>query len=260
MMPKRISPASVIAAPVRIVIVTMDTHLSGAVMRAVETVRAEIPSLEVALHGADEWGSDPAALAACRADIARGDIIFAGMLFLDDHIRLVLPALTERRAHCDAMICALSAGEVVKLTRAGRLDMSAEAKGAMALLKRMRGQAGKGGSSGKGQMKMLRQLPKLLRFIPGTAQDLRAYFLTLQYWLAGSEENVANLLRMLVERYAAGPRRLRNIRKSGCTTRTCRAGSSTTSTGFPATVLPAPSVCWCCAPISWPATQATTTA
>jgi magnesium chelatase subunit H len=207
MMPKRISPASVIAAPVRIVIVTMDTHLSGAVMRAVETVRAEIPSLEVALHGADEWGSDPAALAACRADIARGDIIFAGMLFLDDHIRLVLPALTERRAHCDAMICALSAGEVVKLTRAGRLDMSAEAKGAMALLKRMRGQAGKGGSSGKGQMKMLRQLPKLLRFIPGTAQDLRAYFLTLQYWLAGSEENVANLLRMLVERYAAGPRR-----------------------------------------------------
>ena len=35
-------------------------------------------------------------------------------------------------------------------------------------------------------MKMLRQLPQLLRFIPGTAQDVRAYFLTLQYWLAGS--------------------------------------------------------------------------
>ena len=33
---------------------------------------------------------------------------------------------------------------------------------------------------------MLRQLPKMLRFIPGTAQDVRAYFLTLQYWLAGS--------------------------------------------------------------------------
>jgi magnesium chelatase subunit H len=210
-MPKRISAADTAhagTAPVRIVIVTMDTHLSGAAMRAVEKVRAEIPNLEVALHGADEWGSDPAALAACRADIARGDIIFAGMLFLDDHIRLVLPALTERREKCDAMICALSAGEVVRLTRAGRLDMSGEAKGVMAMLKRLRGKAGKGGgSSGKGQMKMLRQLPKLLRFIPGTAQDLRAYFLALQYWLAGSEENVANLLRMLVERYAAGPRR-----------------------------------------------------
>ena len=36
---------------------------------------------------------------------------------------------------------------------------------------------------------------------------MRAYFLTLQYWLAGSEENVANLVRFLVDRYADGPRR-----------------------------------------------------
>ena len=55
-------------------------------------------------------------------------------------------------------------------------------------------------------MRMLRELPRLLRFIPGTAQDARAYFLALQYWLAGSEENLAGLLRMLVGRYAAGPR------------------------------------------------------
>jgi magnesium chelatase subunit H len=36
---------------------------------------------------------------------------------------------------------------------------------------------------------------------------VRAYFLTLQYWLAGSEDNVANLVRYLVGRYADGPRR-----------------------------------------------------
>ena len=53
-------------------------------------------------------------------------------------------------------------------------------------------------------MKMLRRLPKLLRFIPGTAQDVRAYFLTLQYWLAGSDDNVANIVRFLVDRYADG--------------------------------------------------------
>jgi magnesium chelatase subunit H len=207
-MPKRISAASAGTAPVRIVIVTMDTHLSGAAMRALEIVRQEVPNLELALHGADEWGSDAAALAACRADIARADILFVSMLFLEDHIRAVMPALVERREKCDAMLCCMSAGEVVRLTRLGRLDMSAEATGAMALLKRLRGGAGKGGaSSGKGQMKMLRRLPKLLRFIPGTAQDLRAYFLGLQYQLAGSQENLANLLRMLVERYAAGPRR-----------------------------------------------------
>ena len=46
-----------------------------------------------------------------------------------------------------------------------------------------------------------------LNLEPGTAQDVRAYFLTLQYWLAGSEANVANMVQFLVDRYADGPRK-----------------------------------------------------
>ena len=58
-------------------------------------------------------------------------------------------------------------------------------------------------SDGKAQMKhAASRLPKLMRFIPGTAQDVRTYFLALQYWLAGSDENMANLVRMLVGRYS----------------------------------------------------------
>ena len=49
---------------------------------------------------------------------------------------------------------------------------------------------------------MLRRLPQILRFVSGTAQDLRAYFLTLQYWLGGSQENIQNLVHFLIERYA----------------------------------------------------------
>ena len=63
---------------------------------------------------------------------------------------------------------------------------------------------------------MVRRIPQILRFIPGTAQDLRAYFLTLQYWLAASDANVADLVRFLVGRYADGPRRsLRGTLKVG---------------------------------------------
>ncbi|MBV9654886.1 MAG: cobaltochelatase subunit CobN, partial [Acetobacteraceae bacterium] len=204
-MPKRISAAD--ATPVRVVVVTMDSHLSGAAARAQASLRRELPGLELVMHAADEWGSDPAALAACHADIARGDIVVATMLFLEDHIRAVLPALAARRDACDAMLCCLSAGEVMRLTRLGRFTMAGEARGPLALLKRLRGGKPGGGSSGHAQVKMLRQLPRLMRFIPGTAQDVRAYFLTLQYWLAGSEENLANLVRLLVNRYAEGPRR-----------------------------------------------------
>ena len=169
----------------------------------------------MSVHAADEWGTDEAALSRCHADIARGDIIIATMLFLDDHVRAVMPALAARRGDCDAMICCMSAAEVVKLTRLGKFDMSGEALGAIAWLKKLRGDRRGTSPGGKGEMKMLRRLPKLLRFIPGTAQDLRAYFLTLQYWLAGSEPNIVNMVRLLIDRYAEGPRRsLRGVVKA----------------------------------------------
>ncbi len=195
------------ATPIRVTVVTMDSHLAHAAAEAQAVLRRDLPGLVLDVHAADEWGQDPAALAECTADIARADIVVATMLFLDDHIRAVLPALTARRDTCDAMLACLSAGEVVKLTRLGRFSMAGEASGAMAMLKRLRGSSKPGAkSSGKDQMKMLRRLPKLLRFIPGTAQDVRAYFLALQYWLSGSEENLVGLVRLLVDRYAAGPR------------------------------------------------------
>jgi magnesium chelatase subunit H len=203
-MPRRTTPAD--AIPIRVVVVTMDSHLTGAAMGARAALRRELPGLDLAVHAADEWGGDPAALEACRADIARADIVIATMLFLDDHIRAVLPALEARRAQCDAMLCMMSAGEVMRLTRLGRFSMSDGARGPLALLRRLRGKPSGNGSSGRGQMRMLRRLPHILRFIPGTAQDVRAYFLALQYWLGGSQENIANLVRMLVARYAAGAR------------------------------------------------------
>ncbi|WP_184262287.1 magnesium chelatase subunit H [Rhodopseudomonas rhenobacensis] len=211
-MPKRTSPAD--ATPLRVVIVTMDSHLSGAAARARNLLRRDYPGIELTVHSADEWGTDEGALGRCHADIASGDIVIATMLFLDDHVRAVMPALLARRLDCDALICCMSAAEVVKLTRVGKFDMSAEALGAISWLKKLRGKK-EPGAAGKGEMKMLRQLPKLLRFIPGTAQDMRAYFLTLQYWLAGSEQNIANMVRLLVDRYASGPRKgLRGVAKA----------------------------------------------
>ena len=212
-MPKRTTPAD--ATPLRVVVVTMDSHLSGAAARARTLLKREFPGFELSVHAADEWGTDDAALARCNADIARGDIVIATMLFLEDHVRAVMPALAARRNDCDAMICCMSAAEVVKLTRVGKFDMSGEALGAIAWLKKLRGNRKGSSPGGKGEMKMLRQLPKLLRFIPGTAQDMRAYFLTLQYWLAGSEQNIVNMIRLLVDRYAEGPRRvLRGVAKA----------------------------------------------
>jgi magnesium chelatase subunit H len=195
----------------RVTIITLDRHLNGVFTRAAEALARDIPGLFLTLHSATDWADDKASLADCIADIGQADIILATMLFMEDHVRAVMPALEARREHCDAIIGALSAGEIVRLTKLGPLRMDGSDKGPLALLKRLRGSKTKGSgaasSSGAGQMAVLRRLPKILRFIPGPAQDLRAYFLTMQYWLAGSEANLSAMIRFLVGRYAEGPRR-----------------------------------------------------
>ncbi|MBU6373834.1 MAG: magnesium chelatase subunit H [Alphaproteobacteria bacterium] len=209
---KPISPAdgpAVTAADaprVRVVFVTLDNHLSEAIRRAERVLQRDAPGLSLSVHAAADWAEDAAALARCHADIAQGDIIIATMLFMEDHIRAVAPALAARREHCDALVCAMSAAEVVRLTKMGPFRMDGGDKGPLALLKKLRGKSPPGGA-GAGQMAMLRRLPQILRYVPGKAQDLRAYFLTLQYWLAGSEDNVVHMVRALVDRYADGPRR-----------------------------------------------------
>jgi magnesium chelatase subunit H len=206
-MPKPTSAAD--PTPVRVTIVTMDPHLASAASRAGRELRKELPGLTLTLHAASEWAAAPDSLARCRADIAAADIVIATMLFMEDHFLPVLDALRARRDECDAMVCLMSAGEVVKLTRLGAFKMGGAPGGALGFLKRLRGNKGgaAGATAGTQQMKMLRRVPRILRFIPGTAQDVRAYFLTLQYWLGGSDTNAANLVRFLVSRYADGPRR-----------------------------------------------------
>ena len=206
MTPKPTSAAD--PTPLRLVIVSMDTHLASATARARKVLAREMPGLTLSLHAASEFAGHPAALARCKADIEQADIVVAGMLFLEDHFLPILDDLRARRDRCDAMICLMSASEVVKLTRLGHFDMGKPASGPMALLKKLRGGKDKAATGGAAQMKMLRRIPGLLRFIPGTAQDVRAYFLTLQYWLGGSDENMLNLVRHVVDRGAEGPRRV----------------------------------------------------
>ena len=192
----------------------MDTHLASSTLRVHASLMREIPGLHLSMHAASEYAGNDAAIARCKADIAQADIVVAGMLFLEDHFLPILDDLRARRDHCDAMICMMSAAEVVKLTRLGKFDMDKPASGPMALLKKLRGPKEKAATGGAAQMKMLRRIPQMLRFIPGTAQDVRAYFMTLQYWLGGSDENMLNLIRHVVDRGADGPRRsLRGLTK-----------------------------------------------
>jgi magnesium chelatase subunit H len=209
MKPKRTSVASPDPTPIRVVFVTMDTHLATTCGRAARVLERELPGLDFSVHAAAEWATYPGSLDACRSAIATADIVLVTMLFMEDHFQPILADLAARRSQCDALIATMSAGEVMRLTRMGGFVMDGSGSGALALLQKLRPKRKEGApaTAGARQMQMLRRLPKLLRFIPGTAQDVRNYLLVLQYFLAGSEENVSNMVRLLVSRYADGPRR-----------------------------------------------------
>ncbi|SDE20350.1 magnesium chelatase subunit H [Limimaricola pyoseonensis] len=189
-------------APYRVVLLTLDAHAAGPCARAGARLARDFPGLTLSVHAAAEWGEQPQTLDAARAAIATADIVVTSLLFLEDHVEAIRPALEARRDACDAMAGIVSDAKIVRLTRMGRLDMSAQASPAMALLKRLRGSSKPGSDSGAAKMRMLRRLPRILRMIPGKAQDLRAWFLTMQYWLGSSDDNIEAMVRFLVSRYA----------------------------------------------------------
>ncbi len=204
------APAAV-GVPIRVTIVTLDAHFADAFARARTLLMKELPNLHLSMHVSADYSSDEALADKARADIARADIIIAGQLFTEESAGPVKDAIAARRNECDAVCAMLCVNEVIKQTRLGKYSMNDEDRSPspwspLNLLKKLRGARTDGKSAGERQMNALKQLPKLLRFIPGAAQDVRTWFLAMQYWLAGSDTNLANLVKMLVNRYASGPR------------------------------------------------------
>ena len=104
----------------------------------------ELPGLTLSVHAAAEWGRRRRrARALHRRHRARGDIVIATMLFMEDHFLPVLPALHgAARRTATRWSCCMSAARSMRLTRMGRFSDGRRASGgALAFLKRLRGSA-----------------------------------------------------------------------------------------------------------------------
>jgi hypothetical protein len=64
---------AVACTPVRVVIVTMDTHLASSVERARKALVRDYPGLHISLHAASEYAGNDALVAKCKADIAQAE-------------------------------------------------------------------------------------------------------------------------------------------------------------------------------------------
>ena len=120
------------STPINVVLVTLDNHVNGAIVRAEKRLVHDLPGIHFRSFAATEWEGDEKSLIECREAIAEGDIIIVTMLFMEPHINAVSDALAARRDHCDALICCMSAPEVMQYTRMGRFTMDSEPSGPIA--------------------------------------------------------------------------------------------------------------------------------
>ena len=62
-----------------------------------------------------------------------------------------------------------------------------------------------GSSFEEGMLKLLRTLPKVLKFLPSDkAKDARNFMMSFQYWLGGSPQNLESMLLMLAKEFVVG--------------------------------------------------------
>jgi len=152
--------------PYRIAIVTLDSHNARPCERALENMCVDYPGLEVDIFAAATWSDNPNEFAKAKQAIEQADLIVANLLFLEEHVKPLLPVIEARRDHCDAVVGIICDAALVKQTRMGSLDMHAPESGTMALLKRLRGSSKPSTETGEKKMRMLRRLPKILKYIP----------------------------------------------------------------------------------------------
>lgn len=188
-----------------IAIITLDSHAAGPVARASVNLAQDFPGLNVSVHAAAEWAETPEALTEAKAAIANADMVVANLLFLEEHIKPILEDLRAVRDKVDGMVGVIADAEIIKLTKLGKLDMSKPASGLMKILKSLKPKSTESEvEKGEKRMQQLRRLPKMLKLVPGKAQDLRSWFLVMQYWLGGSDDNIEAMVRYLLGKYAKG--------------------------------------------------------
>lgn len=62
-----------------------------------------------------------------------------------------------------------------------------------------------GSSFEEGMLKLLRTLPKVLKYLPSDkAKDARSFMMSFQYWLGGSPDNLESMLLMLAKEFVSG--------------------------------------------------------
>lgn len=142
-------------------------------------------------------------LAAFKADVETSNIFIGSLIFVQELAEKVQEVVEPLRDQLDAVVVFPSMPEVMRLNKVGSFTMQNLGQSKSVVSDFMKKKKKEDGSSfEEGMLKLLRTLPKVLKYLPSDkAKDARNFMMSFQYWLGGSPENVESLLLNLAKSY-----------------------------------------------------------
>lgn len=188
----------------KVVYVVLEPQYQSALTAAANAINSSHDSVAVELSGylLEELRS-PENYEAFEADVAEANIFIGSLIFIEDLADKVVAAVEPHRDRLDVAVVFPSMPQVMRLNKMGSFTMANLGQSQSAIAQFMRKRKEQSGASFQdGMLKLLRTLPKVLKYLPvDKAQDARNFMLSFQYWLGGSQDNLENFLLMLANKY-----------------------------------------------------------
>jgi len=146
---------------------------------------------------------NPETLAAFKADVESANMFIGSLIFVQELAEKVVEVVSPLRDKLDAVLIFPSMPDVMRLNKVGSFTMAQMGQSKSVIGEFMKQKRKENGASFEGSMlKLLRTLPKVLKYLPSDkAADARSFMMSFQYWLGGSPENLESMLLMMANSY-----------------------------------------------------------
>lgn len=203
---RKVVPPSDARKCVKIVYIVLESQYQSSMTAAAKKINESNTNISMEVSGyLLEEIRDPANYEMLKKDLEDANIFVGSLIFVQDLAEKVVDAVKPIRENLDACIIFPSMPDVMRLNKLGSFQMNQLGRTNSTIAQFMRNKKKESGASFEDSMlKLLRTLPKVLKYLPNDkAQDARSFMLSFQYWLGGSTDNIENFLLMIVDKYVS---------------------------------------------------------
>lgn len=190
---RRVVPEDVRGRPtMKIVYVVLESQYQSSMTAAAKRINAGSDNMAVEVCGylLEELRNEDA-FEQFKKDVSEANIFIGSLIFVQELAEKVTEVVQPLRDQLDAVLIFPSMPEVMRLNKVGSFTMKnlGQSKSVVADFMKKKKQED-GSSFEEGMLKLLRTLPKVLKFLPSDkAADARTFMMSFQYWLGGETHN-----------------------------------------------------------------------